>query len=280
MNMKKIGEYIRIQRKAAGLTQQQLAEKLNVSFQAVSKWEKGDAMPDVALLLELADALHTSTDRLLSGGSVVMGDWRRMRVADVIEGFAHIEAIGRCFGEDSTFYTGMVEGINKKMNIDLVAYLHDPKTRNMMLIEVLIQGIMNGYDLDMEEVRAYITNPKMVGLIEGYLDQSSGNRLMQFAEGYRKARRIREGQILIVKKQNDTIEMIENDLSEAAEQAILEAQDAPIAELLCVQHDGQPVVPSQTILNGLLAAFAENASATVYVETPDGLHGKPLSELQ
>lgn len=41
MDTIKIGQYIRTQRKAQGLTQQQLAQRMNVSFQAVSKWEKG-----------------------------------------------------------------------------------------------------------------------------------------------------------------------------------------------------------------------------------------------
>ena len=280
MDMKKIGQYIRAQRKAAGLTQQQLADILGVSFQAVSKWENGDAMPDAGLLLDLADALHTSTDRLLSGGSVVKGDWKRMRVTDVIEGFSHMEAIGRCFGENSTFYTGMVEGVNRKMNIDLVSYLHDPKTRSMLVIEALIQGIMNGYDVDMEEVRAYIANPRTVALVEEYLDQSTGNRLMQFANGYRNARAIREGQILVVRKQNDTVEMFEYDLSEASAQVFLAEQKEPISELLCMRCDGQPDVPSQAIRAGLLAAFAENASAIVYLDGPDGLCKKTLSQLQ
>ena len=279
MDMSKIGQYIRAQRKAAGLTQQQLAQRMGVSFQAVSKWENGDALPDAGLLLDLADVLHTTTDKLLSGGAVVQGDWKRMRVADVIEGFAHIEAVGRCFGGDSTFYTGMIEGINSKMNIDLVSYLRDPKARTMMMIEVLIQGIMNGYTLDMDEVRAYIANPKMVGMIEGYLGNATGNRLMQFAEGYRNARKITEGQILVMRKENDSIVMFENDLSEASEQAILDAQKEPITELLCLWSNGQPDVPSHFIRSGLLNAFPENASATVFVQMKDGLQGKPLSAL-
>ena len=52
-------------RKALGLTQQALAEKLNVSFQAVSKWESSTTCPDVSLLPALAAALQTSIDALL-----------------------------------------------------------------------------------------------------------------------------------------------------------------------------------------------------------------------
>ena len=49
MDMLNIGRYIQQLRKAAGMTQKELAEKLNVSFQAVSKWENGDSLPDTVL---------------------------------------------------------------------------------------------------------------------------------------------------------------------------------------------------------------------------------------
>ncbi len=51
-------------RKAKGLSQEALADELGVSRQAVSKWENGDAMPDLNKLLLLADALQTSIDEL------------------------------------------------------------------------------------------------------------------------------------------------------------------------------------------------------------------------
>ena len=59
MDALKIGQYIQHLRKAAGMTQKDLAEKLNISFQAVSKWENGDALPDTGILLELCDELFT-----------------------------------------------------------------------------------------------------------------------------------------------------------------------------------------------------------------------------
>ena len=172
MDLLKIGKYIQSQRKAAGLTQKQLAEKLNVSFQAVSKWENGDALPDAGLLLNLADILNTTTDKLLTGGTAVLGERRRMRVSDVIEGFGHIEAIGRCFGEDSTFYTGMIEGINKKMNIDILGYLKVPNTREVLYAEALIQGILSGRIVDMAEVEARLQNKRMVETIRDYISRA------------------------------------------------------------------------------------------------------------
>lgn len=54
-------------RKELGLTQQQLAEKLNVSDKVVSKWETGRSLPDTSLLARLADVLELSCDELLRG---------------------------------------------------------------------------------------------------------------------------------------------------------------------------------------------------------------------
>ena len=62
---KTISERISELRKAQKLTQEQLGERLGVSGQAVSKWEKGTAMPDILLLPDLCDALGTTLDGLL-----------------------------------------------------------------------------------------------------------------------------------------------------------------------------------------------------------------------
>ena len=63
--MIRLEKNLRRLRKEAGLTQAQLADKLGVSFQAVSRWETGAAYPDIALLPELAAAFHVSVDTLL-----------------------------------------------------------------------------------------------------------------------------------------------------------------------------------------------------------------------
>lgn len=53
-------------RKSAGMSQEELAEKLNVSRQAVSRWEMGTAMPDAANILQLSKLFHVTTDYLLN----------------------------------------------------------------------------------------------------------------------------------------------------------------------------------------------------------------------
>ena len=174
MDTLKIGHYIQHLRKAAGMTQKDLAEKLNISFQAVSKWENGDALPDTGILLDLCDLLGTTADKLLNGGTLAARERKLMRLEDVVTGFRYIESVGALFGTDCTFFTGMIEGINEKMNMDLLTYLKDPMTREVMYAEVLIQGIMSGRTVDMEEIEANLQNKHMVETIRRYVDKTDG----------------------------------------------------------------------------------------------------------
>ena len=64
--MESIGKKIAFYRKARGMTQEELSEKLGVSPQAVSKWENDIACPDIQLLAPLAKILEVTTDELLS----------------------------------------------------------------------------------------------------------------------------------------------------------------------------------------------------------------------
>ena len=77
MDNLKTGEVICKRRKELGLTQNQLAKSLNISFQAVSKWENNSAYPDIEMLPKLAAALNTTVDALLGYGSVVTDYDRR-----------------------------------------------------------------------------------------------------------------------------------------------------------------------------------------------------------
>ena len=61
------GKMIAELRKKQGLTQQQLADKLDLSNKTISKWESGNGSPDISNLLVLAEALEISVDELLKG---------------------------------------------------------------------------------------------------------------------------------------------------------------------------------------------------------------------
>lgn len=67
MNNVQIGKLIAKIRKQKGLTQQQLADKLNLSNKTISKWESGSGSPDISNLSALAEVLGVSVDELLKG---------------------------------------------------------------------------------------------------------------------------------------------------------------------------------------------------------------------
>ena len=72
MDQLKIGKFIADCRKEKRLTQMQLAEKLGITDKAVSKWERGIAMPDSSIMLDVCDILGISVNELLSGEKINM----------------------------------------------------------------------------------------------------------------------------------------------------------------------------------------------------------------
>ena len=85
MDQVKIGKFIAECRKQANLTQMQLAEKLNITDRAVSKWETGKAMPDSSIMLELCDALKITVNDLLSGEVVSMENYNKEMEKQLLE---------------------------------------------------------------------------------------------------------------------------------------------------------------------------------------------------
>ena len=67
MNQKRIGSFLRELRKERGITQEDLAEKLNVSSRTISRWETGSNMPDISLLIEIADFFDVSIPEIING---------------------------------------------------------------------------------------------------------------------------------------------------------------------------------------------------------------------
>jgi len=77
MDQVKIGRFIADCRKKQKLTQMQLAEKLNLTDRAVSKWETGKAMPDSSIMLDLCAILNISVNDLLCGEVVTMDNYNK-----------------------------------------------------------------------------------------------------------------------------------------------------------------------------------------------------------
>lgn len=67
MNQKKIGDFLKQLRKDKGLTQEQLAEQFYVSSRTVSRWETGNNLPDLSILVELADFYEIDIREIING---------------------------------------------------------------------------------------------------------------------------------------------------------------------------------------------------------------------
>ena len=67
MDLIKTGKFLQLLRKEKGLTQEELAEKMNVSRRTVSRWETGNNMPDLDILIEMSDLYEVDLREILSG---------------------------------------------------------------------------------------------------------------------------------------------------------------------------------------------------------------------
>ena len=85
MDQVKIGKFIAVRRKAAGLTQMQLAEKLNITDRAVSKWETGKSLPDSSIKLDLCHVLKISVNDLLTGEVVTVDNYNKELENNLLE---------------------------------------------------------------------------------------------------------------------------------------------------------------------------------------------------
>ena len=85
MDMDKIGKFIANKRKEKGLTQIELADKLNITDRAVSKWECGKSLPDSSIMLELCKILDITVNELLSGEEQEMQDYNKQVELKLVE---------------------------------------------------------------------------------------------------------------------------------------------------------------------------------------------------
>lgn len=85
MDQVKIGKFIAERRKEENLTQSQLAERLNITDRAVSKWERGKALPDSSIMLTLCDILKITVNDLLCGEVVSMENYNKELEKNLLE---------------------------------------------------------------------------------------------------------------------------------------------------------------------------------------------------
>lgn len=136
-DIKKFGAYISRLRKKADMTQSELAERLNLTRQAISKYECGDSFPDISILITIANIFHITIDELIGSGHPTEKE------AFILERAAGGKDISDTFDKDSIhdivniapllkpslldkMGTGLAkQGIDISSIVSLVEYMHD-----------------------------------------------------------------------------------------------------------------------------------------------------------
>lgn len=171
MDMQKIGNQIAALRKERGLTQSDLGERLDVSFQAVSKWERGETLPDAAILVDLADALETTVDFILTGGERAMAYRGKITVSNMAEGLRCLENMGRLLGRDNLIYRHAVQGINEGMNTDIEEAFSDDHIFECFTAEAVIQNLKAGAYVDPTDVRLHFKEEHFRNIVLSQLEK-------------------------------------------------------------------------------------------------------------
>ena len=91
MDQKKIGTFLKELRKEKGITQEELAEHLNVSSRSVSRWETGNNMPDISLLVDIADFYDVDVREIIEGERKNEMNEELREVADKMADYANTE---------------------------------------------------------------------------------------------------------------------------------------------------------------------------------------------
>ncbi|MBQ8556132.1 MAG: helix-turn-helix transcriptional regulator [Clostridia bacterium] len=157
LNQKQIGQYIQTRRRAAGLTQQQLSERLHITAQSVSNWERGALLPDTATLPDLAMILNTSVDEILGGGSTAWRTGRRLTVTSMQEAIGCIRRMRELLGSRHFMYRTIVEALDSRMNSSIEAAFSDEAAFDAYTCEALLECLRLGDYVDRDDVQRHIS---------------------------------------------------------------------------------------------------------------------------
>ncbi len=160
LNLKEIGHFIQMCRKDLDMTQAELAERLSISPQSVSNWERGETVPDVATLPDLANVLRCSVDAILSGGGESSAYRRHITVAQMREALSNINRIGELLGQDHFIYECIIHALNERMNTTIEQAFYDAHIFEVFTIEFLLACVRNGDYVDPRDVQTNLKPSK------------------------------------------------------------------------------------------------------------------------
>lgn len=170
LDIKRIGAYIQLRRRLTGLTQAQLGERLHVTPQSVSNWERGLLLPDTATLPDLAEVLDTTVDALLAGGDCPPRFRRRMTVARMQEAMGCIQRLREIMGADHFMFRTMVDALDARMNSSIETAFASGRAMDAYVCEALLECLTNGDHIDRDDVRTHIANEHAAAAVLHQLD--------------------------------------------------------------------------------------------------------------
>ena len=153
MDMQLVGNQIAALRRQKGLTQNQLGERLGVSYQAVSKWERGETLPDTGILVNLADVLETTVDYILNGGQMKLRYNGRITVTQMAEGLNALKRMGELLGRDNLLYCAAIDGINSRLQTRIEDAFTDERVFECFVAELVLQNLSAGRYVDVTDVK-------------------------------------------------------------------------------------------------------------------------------
>ena len=173
-NMDQIGRKISNLRREQNMTQMELADKLGISFQAVSNWERGNTMPDISKLPELAEIFHVTTDELLgeaSGGlvrSAAKGEMEQyMEVNSVtVEEFVQVASLLSTVQAEAGFEKLTEQKTQLKLS-DIEDIL--PFLGSDMVDELALKYMDSPEGDDLEDIARYASGPVLKQIAEKLL---------------------------------------------------------------------------------------------------------------
>lgn len=171
MDINSVGSQISMLRKQKGLTQNELGERLGISFQAVSKWERGETLPDTAILLDLAEVLETTVDYILTGGCKVLNYKGKISVAQMADGINSLKHMGDLLGKDNILYRYAIDGINTKMNTNIEDAFTDDRVFECFVAEAIIQNLIAGQYIDLTDVKNGFKHESFRDAVLGYCEK-------------------------------------------------------------------------------------------------------------
>jgi transcriptional regulator with XRE-family HTH domain len=164
-----VGRFLRESRRGLGLTQSYVAESLGVSAQAVSKWERGENLPDISFFPDLSKILQISIDEILAAGRAEKSE----RAEDRIQKLVDDGVFGRVLGR----MAGLERMADLDMDLDFFVYLSGGQ--KLEFIETILK--IPGYGLVLDEILPYSAASHKTAVLSHILANRDYDLLEQIA---------------------------------------------------------------------------------------------------